>query len=208
MRVVGAGLGRTGTMSLKAALEKLLGGDCYHMTEVFADPQHVKLWNEAVRAGGEPSGGWEQIFGSYVATVDWPSCSFWEQLAAVYPDAVILASHRPAEAWWKSADATIWEVMRRGSQEGNESWYSMVDALFRHLFTPEYLTKEGSIAAYEAHYENVRAKADPDRLVWWSPGDGWGPICEALQIPVPDEGFPHANTTDDFRAMAGFDASG
>src|SRR5713101_4103993 len=100
LQVVGAGLGRTGTTSLKMALEKLLGGPCYHMMEVFQHPEHSALWEEAFTTG---STDWDTIFDGYVATCDWPSGGVWEPLAAANPDALILLSTRAdGDAWWKS----------------------------------------------------------------------------------------------------------
>ena len=113
LKVVGAGLGRTGTMSLKAALEQLLGGPCYHMIEVFEHPEHVAIWNRAMR--GEPV-DWSEIYAEYVATVDYPNAAVWEQLAAAYPDALVLLSSRDAEGWWTSASNTILESMQRAAQ--------------------------------------------------------------------------------------------
>jgi len=89
LRVVGAGFGRTGTLSLKLALERLLGAPCYHMAEVFGRPEHIDVWR---RAGEGEATDWEQVFEGYVAAVDWPMVSFWEDIAAAYPEAIILPS--------------------------------------------------------------------------------------------------------------------
>src|SRR5438132_13248585 len=110
VRIVGAGLGRTGTMSLKIALERLLGAPCYHMIEVFEHPEHVPVWHAAVR--GEPV-DWDALFAGYVAAVDWPVAAFWREISAANPDAVVLLSVRDAAAWWQSADQTNREASRR-----------------------------------------------------------------------------------------------
>src|SRR6476661_1539609 len=110
LRVVGAGLGRTGTMSLKAALERLLGAPCYHGGEVFPRPSHVEAWNAAAR--GEPV-DWGALFDGFQATVDWPAAAFWEEISEAFPGAVILLSTREsAESWWKSANETIFSRER------------------------------------------------------------------------------------------------
>lgn len=203
LRVVGAGLGRTGTNSLKMALEQLLGGPCYHMIEVFGRPDDVDVWRRA--AEDEPV-DFASFPEGFVACVDWPGGSFWREMADANPDAVILLSTRESsEAWWKSASETIFAVMDRGPQDMPAEWVAMVDAIFRHRFTPNVGDKGEAIAAYERHNADVRANADPARLVEWKPSDGWEPICKALGLAVPDEPFPHANTTADFRAMAGLD---
>jgi hypothetical protein len=202
LKVVGAGLGRTGTHSLKLALEQLLGGPCYHMMEVFGRPDDIPRWQAAV--DGKP-GPWDDIMGSYVAAVDWPAAAFWEPLSAAYPDAIIVLSTRSsADAWYESASNTIFAAMNRMTTE-NPEWSHMVDGMLA-AFTPDVRDATASKAAYERHNAHVRATAPADRLVDWQPGEGWEPICAALKLPVPDAPFPHVNTTDEFRAMTGLDA--
>lgn len=197
LRVVGAGLGRTGTHSLKLALEQLLGGPCYHMIEVFDRPADVPRWQRAI--DGDP-GPWDDIFGDYVAAVDWPAAWWWKPISEAYPDAIILLSSRSsADAWFKSASETIFDIMRKGGPP-DEAWKRMATGMLA-AFTPDVFDPEAAKAAYERHNANVRANAAPDRLVDWHPGDGWEPICAALGVPVPDNPFPHVNTTEDFQAM-------
>jgi hypothetical protein len=199
LKVVGAGIGRTGTHSLKVALEQLLGGPCYHMIEVFGRPDDVPRWQAAI--DGHP-GPWDDIFGSYVAAVDWPAGAFWEPMSKAYPDAIILLSTRSsADAWYESASNTIFHAM---DHVDDPAWKHMVDGMFRSF--GDISTPESAKAAYERHNADVRANAPKDRLVDWKPGDGWEPICSALSLPVPDAPFPHVNTTEEFRAMMGIDA--
>jgi hypothetical protein len=206
LQVVGAGLGRTGTHSLQIALQQLLDAPCYHMLEVFGKPDHIEMWHDAVR--GKPV-DFDELMQGYRASVDWPACAFWEPLAAANPDAIILLSTRSsADAWWKSANATIFEVSRRPPPPDEvmmSSQFAMATDMLRLTFTPDWNDEEKAKAAYEAHNASVRAQAPADRLVEWQPGDGWEPICTALSIPVPSEPFPHVNTTDDFRVMLGLD---
>jgi hypothetical protein len=202
LRVVGAGLGRTGTHSLKIALEQLLGGPCYHMIEVFEHPDHVPLWQQAV--DGE-SIDWDGIFGAFASSVDWPAAAFWQEQAAAYPDALILLSTRDSAGWWKSASDTIFQVGDRPVPPEMAAWHGMVMEMFDRTFTPEWRDEAAAIAAYERHNEHVRATAPPERLVEWAPGDGWGPLCRALGVPAPQEPFPHVNSTAEFRAMFGLD---
>jgi Sulfotransferase domain len=200
LRVVGAGLGRTGTHSLKVALEQLLGGPCYHMTEVFGRPADVGRWQAAF--DGRP-GPWDDIFDGYLATVDWPAAPFWEPISAAHPDAVILLSTRSsADAWYKSASETIFEIIERPAPPEMEAWGRMATAMLLQ-FCPDVTDPAAAKAAYERHNANVRANAPAQRLVEWHPGDGWEPICAALDVAVPDVPFPHVNTTDEFRTMAG-----
>jgi hypothetical protein len=200
LRVIGAGLGRTGTVSLKLALEKLLGGPCYHMIEVFGRPDHVTMWHEAFR-GRSPD--WNALFEGFDATVDMPSCHFWRELSDAYPDAPVLLSFRDADAWWRSADRTILEIFRT-PPPGPDPWRDMATAMLKSL-TPDFLDPAAMKAAFDRHNDEVRATVPRNRLIEWRTGDGWEPICSALGLPVPDEPFPHANTTDEFRAMRGLD---
>ena len=203
LRVVGAGVGRTGTSSLQQALARLLGAPCYHMVEVFGRPDHVSAWTAGFR--GEPV-DFDAVFEGYAATVDFPSAGFWREMAAQYPDALVLLSEREStDAWWRSADRTIFEAMRRPGPPGMEAWRDMALAMIGAFGMDGPTDEAGARSAYERHNAAVRAGIPGDRLLCWKPGDGWEPICTALGVPVPDEPFPHANTTDDFRAMAHLD---
>src|SRR5207302_5676576 len=176
LRVVGAGLGRTGTHSLKVALEQLLGGPCYHMLEVFQHPDHVPLWHRAIK-GNPPE--WDLVFSEYTAALDWPEAALWEEVSDAYPDAVVLLSVRESpEAWWTSVSETIFKIMER-EPPGPDPWYEMANAMLDD-FTPGWREPETAMAAYERHNALVRARAEPDRLAEWKPGDGWAPICDRL----------------------------
>ena len=207
LRVVGSGLGRTGTKSLKEALELLLGKPCYHMIECFEHPDHPPQWEAGIRGGHVD---WDSLLGGYAAAVDWPAAACWKELAEAYPDALILHSERPADAWFRSADATIFEGFKKPRDEwdppGTNAWWDMAVAMLEERFTPDFLDRDAAIAAVEAWNADVRASAPPDRLLVWETGAGWEPICEALGLPVPEEPFPHTNTTAEFRAGTGLDA--
>lgn len=202
LRVVGAGLGRTGTHSLKLALEQLLGGPCYHMFEVFQHPDDIAQWQRAVD-GDMPD--WHQLFADYRAAVDWPVAAFWPEIADAFPDAIVLLSSRPTDGWWRSADATIWQVSRRPAPPDQMALahLSMVKQMLEQRFTPDWSDEGPSKAAYERHNEHVRSTVPPERLVEWRPGDGWAPLCTALGLAIPDQPFPHVNTTEEFKAMLG-----
>jgi hypothetical protein len=197
LQVVGAGLGRTATRSLKDALELLLGGPCYHMMEVFPRPEHVAIWTDA--AEGRPV-DWPALFDGFVAAVDWPTCAFWHQIGEVWPDSIILLSTRTdADTWFKSADATIFNVVGSELPPEMEPFGRMWGAIATNTFTPDFKDHDAAVAAYEAHNAAVRAEADPARLVEWQAQDGWEPLCAALGVPVPDVAFPHLNTTEEWQ---------
>ncbi|MFE4108187.1 sulfotransferase family protein [Almyronema epifaneia] len=191
LKVIGAGLGRTGTKSLKLALEHLLDEPCYHMVELFSHPEHLPLWHAA--AQGETI-DWSAIFAGYSAAVDWPTGAFWPELSAFYPEALIVLSVRPAEAWWRSASATIFPKMREAEGE----WRAMMSELLKNRFTLATTDRAACIAAFNQHNQQVRQAGLGDRLVEWQTGDGWEPLCQALGLPVPSAPFPHVNSTEAF----------
>jgi hypothetical protein len=203
LRLIGAGLGRTGTTSLKLALEELLGAPCYHMLELRNRPRDPDVWGDAY-AGRLPD--WEDVFDGYAATVDWPAAPFWREMTATFPEAPILLSTRDADAWWKSASSTIFVALATyfAPDAPDDGWTRMGVGMM-NAFTPEWRDEESAKAAYRAYNDHVRATAPAGRLVEWQPEDGWGPLCDALDLPVPDCPFPHANTTADARAELDLD---
>jgi hypothetical protein len=206
LRVVGAGLGRTGTNSLKVALEQLLEGPCYHMFEVIQRPSDTPVWHAA--ALGE-SVDWEALFADYVATVDWPAAAYWREIHAANPDALVLLSTRDsAETWWGSMSRTIVATLSRpvpAEETEDVKRRAMIVEMMKARFTADFANREAAIAAYEAHNEEVRRSVGPERLIEWQPSNGWEPICAALELPAPPTPFPHENTTDDFRSALGLD---
>jgi hypothetical protein len=207
LRVIGAGLGRTGTNSLKLALEQLLGAPCYHMLEVMQHPRHTPSWEAAVR--GEAV-DWSTLLNGYVATVDWPAAAFWSELRAANPDALVLLSTRDsARQWWESMQRTIVATLsgEAPSDPPTRRRRAMVVAMMQARFTPGWREADSAMAAYERHNDAVRRGVPPERLIEWQPRDGWQPLCAALGLPPPQEPFPRENTTADFRARQGLTAS-
>jgi len=194
LRVVGAGLGRTGTLSLKLALERLLGAPCHHMLELFAHPEQVPVWHAAAR-GEMPD--WSKLLHGYAASVDWPSAAFWPELARAFPAALVLLSVRDADAWWRSAGETIFPALE---QAPSPEWRAMIEDLFASRFTSAYRDRAAAIAAFERNNALVREKVPAHRLLEWRAVDGWAPICGAFGLPIPAEPFPHVNTTAEFLA--------
>ena len=199
LTVVGAGVGRTGTHSLKVALEQVLGGRCHHMAEVFPSEEQKAGWSEAMH--GEPL-DWDALLGDFVATVDWPAAAFWRELANANPDALVLLSVRPAADWYRSASNTIFVGITNWAEHG-DPWMTAFVHGMRTRFCDRFGDPAAMQRAFEDHNAAVRAEIPADRLLEWTPADGWEPICERLGVPVPDEPFPVTNTTDDFRSMLG-----
>jgi Sulfotransferase domain len=200
LRVVGAGLPRTATRSLKGALERLLDGRCYHMAEVFEHLEDVPTWQAATR-GDEVD--WRSFPPDCIAAVDWPASAFWRELAAANPDALIVLSTRESAAkWWESADETIFPVLRKPVQPEHEEWRKMVHELLALEIGEPWDDPERAQAFYERHNEQVRREAPPDRLLEWRAQEGWEPLCQALGVPVPDEPFPRVNTREEWAARS------
>lgn len=197
--VVGAGVGRTGTHSLKFALEQLFGAPCHHMVEILGDPAQIPAWTDAIE--GRPV-DWSAMLAAYRTVVDWPGGSFWPELSAANPDALVLLSVRDPEGWYRSASNTIFLAFDHTPPE-LAPWMEAVRKLLHDRFSDRFDDPTAMMDAFVRHNDNVRAKVPADRLLEWTPGDGWEPICERLGLPVPAETFPVTNTTDEFREMIG-----
>jgi hypothetical protein len=212
MEIIGAGFGRTGTMSLKAALEELGFGPCYHMVEVFGHPEHADLWQAAWR--GEPV-DWEDFLGDYRAAVDWPACTFYEELMERYPDAKVLLSVRDPERWYESVRNTIYELSSLSSglrfsrvvfavvtlfAFGRISRGNMVDdIIWEGTFDGRFEDKPYAIGVFERHNEEVKRRVPPDKLLVYEVKEGWGPLCKFLCVEEPDKPFPRLNDTAEMR---------
>ncbi len=192
LRVIGAGFARTGTHSLKLALEQLLGQPCYHMWELLAQPDHPPVWTAAAR-GKLPN--WDELLQGYGAAVDFPPAAFWPELMEAFPESLVLLSVRDTEAWWQSCRRTAFPfVLSLPPSPVKE----MIDTLWEKRFTTNVTDEAAAKAAFESFNEKVRKGVPPERLLEWRPEEGWAPICAALGMPIPDEPFPHVNTTEDF----------
>ncbi|HYN35112.1 MAG TPA: sulfotransferase [Ilumatobacteraceae bacterium] len=206
IQLVGVGLGRTGTLSLKLALEQLLGGTCHHMFEVFAHPDEVAVWDAAMH--DEPV-DFPALLGGYCAIVDYPGAAVWRELTSAFPDVPVLLSTRSsAQVWWDSASSTIFPSTQRPASDAaddSQRHRAMIRAMFERNLGVPVDDADGVMAAYEAHNAAVRAEIAPERLFEYQPGDGWGPLCAALGLPEPAEPFPHTNTREEFRSNAGLD---
>ena len=199
LKVVGAGVGRTGTHSLKIALEQLLDGPCHHMVEVLGDPAQAPGWIDAIE--GRPV-DWSTMLNGYVSIVDWPGCSFWPELFAADPDALVLLSVRDPESWYRSASNTIFQSFDK-APPGMQPWMDAMRVLLRERFSDRFDDATAMMDAFEHHNSAVRQAIPSTSLLEWTPNDGWEPICDRLGLEVPSEPFPVTNTTEEFRAMIG-----
>jgi hypothetical protein len=201
--VVGAGVGRTGTHSLKMALELLLGGKCHHMVEVFEHPEQIPVWTDAVDG---KSVDWTALMDPYRSLVDWPGASFWPELLAANPHALVLLSVRDPEEWYLSASSTIFLGLENridGGPPGMSTWMDTVRRLLRDRFSDQFHDKKAMMDAFERHNAKVRATVPSSQLLEWTPPDGWAPICARLGLATPEQPFPVTNTTAEFRQRFG-----
>ncbi|MGC9993114.1 MAG: sulfotransferase family protein [Candidatus Cybelea sp.] len=198
--VIGSGFGRTGTASLKRALEMLGFGPCHHMEEVMENPEQVTHWRAFV--AGEPV-DWGDVFKGYHAQVDWPGSHVWRELAAAYPDAKVIHSVRPEDAWWNSFSATIGRLFLNYKEmplppHVTAMMEAMEIAIVEQTFGGELTNKESALAAYRRRTEEVRSAIPPERLLVFDVAEGWAPLCAFLNVTIPNEPFPRVNSTEEF----------
>jgi hypothetical protein len=206
LQIIGAGFGRTGTLSMKYALEQLGVGPCYHMLEVLRNPDHDPLWLAALH--GEQV-RWEDVFGHFQATVDWPAAFFWRELAGAYPEARVLLSVRDAERWYTSMSNTIYKALtgppRAGRTHSDEHRQMTRELILERTFNERFTDKAHAIAVFNRHNEQVRDTVPAKRLLVYETGSGWEPLCNFLGCDVPKEDFPRVNSTDEFNAPKAWD---
>ena len=214
LKVIGAGLGRTGTASLKDTLEELGFGPCYHMTDVFENPGHAGFWRAAWRGG---PADWDVFLGPYQATVDWPGCTFYEELMERHPDAKVLLSVRDPERWYESARQTIYELSKLSTGSPfSRLGFALISQLafggfktgqgpmakeiiFQGTFDGRFEDKDHAIGVFDRHNEEVQRRVPKERLLVYEVKEGWGPLCEFLGVEEPDKPFPHLNDAAEMR---------
>jgi hypothetical protein len=209
MKVIGAGLPRTATLSQKMALEMLGFGPCYHMVNVLADLNQVPLWHKA--ADGDIN--WEDIFEGFESTVDWPGGFFYREILEAYPDAKVLLSVRGPEAWELSMRETVWEFrhgdtlmphVAQARARVDPEWSEYIRMLDRLLWQDQgvladsHHNRQALMDAFHRHNEAVRQNVPADRLLVWDVKEGWGPLCEFLEVDVPDQPVPNINDKQTF----------
>ena len=199
LSVIGAGIGRTGTTSLKLALEQLGLGPCYHMQEVFKNPAAIASW---VRASEGAPMDWDEVFRGYGSTTDWPACDYWQGLADHWPKARIILTVRDAEAWFASTQKTIFGPLVTPAATDMSPVALLMRAVTSRAFKGILNDHDRCIEAYERHNASVIASAPPERLLVFDAAQGWPPLCRFLGVPVPATPFPMINTADDFQNRA------
>lgn len=204
IEVIGAGFGRTGTTSLKVALEKLGYDKCYHMFEVIETPEDAAFWQDALARKAAGSADWSVPFNGYKATLDWPGCTFYEELMDAYPDAKVLLTTRDPESWYESARATIYQSNQMEEETlppPMRPFIEMVKTLlWEHTFDGRFEDKAYAIEVFNDHIETVKRSVPSEKLLVYNVKEGWEPLGEFLGVEVPkDEPFPHLNDRQSFK---------
>ena len=209
MKLIGAGMPRTGTLTQKVALEMLGLGPCYHMVDVLADLDQAKLWQRAL----DGEGPWEQIFDGFNSTVDWPGGYFYRELIDVYPDAKVLLSAREPQAWERSMRETVWAVrhgeslvrlLSSAQAHVNPQWRGFLEMIDRLVWEGEGTFASGHAEPQQLidtmirHNREVEEVVPSERLLVWDVKEGWERLCEFLGVPVPQQPFPHVNDRTEF----------
>jgi hypothetical protein len=201
LSVIGAGFGRTGTSSLKLALETLGFDKCYHMEEWIAHAEHTAHWRAAMH-GGTPD--WDALFDGYRAAVDFPVCSFYRSLCAHYPDAKVVLTTRDLDSWYNSANATIYPSSTQGLRDPSRPPESLErlklidETAWQGMFGGRFEEREHAIAALRKHQQAVQDHVPSERLLVYQVSQGWQPLCEFLGVDVPELPFPNTNTRTEF----------
>ncbi|MGW4942627.1 sulfotransferase family protein [Actinoplanes sp. NPDC004185] len=201
MDVIGAGFGRTGTLSLKIALEMLGRGPCMHMVPLLDDPERATLFARA--AEGDLS-SLDKALEGHRSTVDWPGTYFWRELTEKHPEAKVVLTVRDPQKWYDSAHGTIFQAAQNAPRGGDDSvaaGLAMLRALiWEGTFGGRFADREHAVRVFTEHNEAVRRAVPADRLLEFEVSQGWPPLCDFLGVPVPDAPFPRANDSAAFRA--------
>jgi predicted naringenin-chalcone synthase len=209
VQVIGAGFGRTGTMSLKVALEELGAGPCLHSLEWVAQASRP---HGELAAAGEPSHwqrlaegeriDWRRELEGWGSVLDWVGARFYAEMLEAWPEAKVILSIRDPEEWYESCDASLHAT--RGLDAGYRPYGSRAvldavdSAIWDDLFGGRFRERAHAIAVFERHRHEVIERVPADRLLIYDIRDGWEPLCELLEVPVPQTPFPHLNTRTAF----------
>lgn len=197
LQVIGAGIGRTGTMSLKLALTELGFGPCHHMEEVGkAMPVQVPLWQAAL--DGQPD--WTAIYDGFNSAVDWPTARFFRELHATYPDARFILTHRSPKSWAESFGGTIYQLISDADKAPAhlQDWLAMASEVIRQTGIPMGADQAALEAAFTAHTAAVKEAIPADQLLVYEVKEGWTPLCAFLGVPEPSGPFPRTNDRSGF----------
>jgi hypothetical protein len=220
LQVIGSGVGRTGTHSLKLALEQLGFNKCYHMMELFQHPEGLIYFQKAER--GEAV-DWDKLFEGYKSAVDYPVAKYYKQLIAAYPKAKIIHTIRDAESWYQSAVETIFWATKPSAGRMLKLLIKMPFSstirkrlpilkfdgeMMDNIFGRNLKDKQEVIRRYNAINEETLNYLPKDRSLVYEVKQGWEPLCNFLNVPVPATPFPKSNVRDEFKVRVAGISSG
>ena len=194
--IIGAGYGRTGTDSLRAALTTLGYGPCHHMHEIRDNPSKAQPWHDYFCGGATLD--LNELFQGYRSQVDWPGAHLWRETSREYPDAKVILSVRDPEEWWASYSKTI-KVFRETEMPLDAPHMRQIQEFVDVFLAERFDTKARAISDFEAHIAEVTSTIPAERLLVYELGSGWEPLCSFLGVPVPDQDYPHTNSTRAFQ---------
>lgn len=203
MKVIGSGFGRTGTLSMQAALQQLGFGPCYHMVEAARRPSHVRAWVRVARGG---TVDWQTMFAQFESSVDFPASLFYLEMLAAFPNAKVVHTVRDPESWYHSTHETIYQSqflfphwLRRLSRHVDGVVEMTQGLLWNGLFEGRFEDKEHALKIFVAHTQRVCAQVPADRLLIFDVRQGWQPLCAFLNVPIPNTPFPNLNDRQQMR---------
>jgi len=207
LKVIGAGFPRTGTTSLKTALELLGFGPCCHMWELMK-PEHAWRWPMLSRAVDGKPVHWPTVYRGFQSTVDSPGCFFWRKLSRAYPEAKVILTVRDWHSWQVSTQrgAMVGEAQagrNRIDPVMSQTIGRMDAAIARELdyrlIPPAGMSRDQHLhQQFLRHVETVKSEIAPERLLVFQVTEGWGPLCRFLGVDEPSVAFPHENDLGDF----------
>ena len=200
MKLIGAGFGRSGTMSIKSALEQLGCGPCYHMKITLKRYHHMRFFMQAW-AGRKVN--WKKFFRRYNSVVDWPACAFYRELMNEFPDAKVLLNVREPESWYESMKETIFAI-----QPAFPWWFPRIvrtmhdEIIWSGSLKGVFENREKTLEVYRQYIEDVKSTVPADRLLVYNVNEGWKPLCDYLGIPVPEgKSYPYINERKSFKQL-------
>lgn len=205
LKVIGAGFGRTGTNSLKVALEQLGFGPCHHMKEVGPSLEQIN-WFDQVSKGEIVD--WNRVFAKFGSAVDWPAAAYYQELAALYPESKVILSVRDVDAWYDSVAETIYPI-----GQSVPRWLKWLVPPIKRLvamvnrvvwdgaFEGRFEDRSFAISVFNQHILEVQKNIPADRLLIHSAKEGWEPMCEFLNVPVPDTPYPKVNEAKELKRV-------
>lgn len=210
LEVFGAGAGRTGTLSLKKALERLGFGPCHHMLHLLERPEEMPLWEDA--AAGRPT-DWTRVYAGYRSSVDWPGARWWREITTTFPKAKVILTLRDPESWYDSVtNSTFKAAMRQPPPDASPDFERLrrlsIDIVWEGVFGGRFTDKDHALRVYREHNEAVQREIPADRLLVFEVSQGWQPLCDFLGVPVPDEPFPRSNDRAQFASTMREHSSG